>query len=392
MSAPRILHVTQATTGGVCEYLRLLAARQRPQLDVEVACPDDGPLAATMTALGLRVHRVPMTRAIDPRADFESARSLAALFAARRPALVHLHSSKAGAVGRAAAWLTGVPTVYTPHGWSFDMALPLARRLVYVAAERAAAALGGRIVAISRWEAASAARWRVAPAARVRTIANGIDVARFAALDRRAERRRLGLDGDRFLVGMAARLEPQKDPLTFVRAAARVAARHDDVDFVLVGDGSLRRDVEAAVASLGLGARLRLCGWQADVAPWLAACDAGLLTSRWEGFGLAAAEYMAAGAAAVVARTGGLTEVVDHERTGLLAAPGDAAAFAAAICRLRSDETLRHRLTAAARREVAARFDIERVAAEHLALYHDIWTGEDQWRPSRSFPIPKLAI
>jgi glycosyltransferase involved in cell wall biosynthesis len=380
---PYVLHVTQSCIGGTHEYLRLLLPRLREDYHIEVACPDDGPLGGDLAAAGFPVQRLAMRREVGVRGDLHSLQGLRALIARRRPALLHLHSSKAGVIGRLASLITGVPAVYTAHGWAFSMDVPVWQRCVYAFAEQLCAPLCRQIVNISESERQSARRWHIASDRRMTTIPNGIDFGRFHGLPgRSAARRQVGLPEHGFVVGMVARLAAQKDPATFVGAAARVAQEVPNACFVLVGDGPLRSSIEALVRRLGLADRIRLVGWQSDVRDWLAALDVAVLTSAWEGFGLSIAEYMAARVPVIASRVGGIPELVCHGATGLLVAPGDAGGFANAILELHRSPERRARFAEHAYAAVRREFDISRVAEAHRALYARLLGAGAAWHPA----------
>lgn len=370
----RILHVTQATTGGILAYLRmLLPGLQRAGYEVAVACPRQGPLRAAMEAVAVEVFPTEMIRAIAPRRDAGAVVAIRRLLRRWRPAIVHLHSSKAGAVGRLAAAATPARVVYSPHGWSFAMEVGSGARAAYRLIERAGARLCDRIVNVSADEQRLAERAGIA-GDRCLTIENGIDVERFrrARARRAAARDALGVGDRALVVGLLGRLCPQKDPLTFVAAARTIAARHPDAHFVLVGDGPLEDEVIAAIGRVGLRSQFHLPGWVQAPEDWLAGLDVGVLTSAWEAFGLAAAEYMAAGVPVVATAVGGLRGVIDDGRTGLLVPAHDPVAVAAAVLRIAADPALRARLVASASEIVERRFDVQRVIDAHLALYREL--------------------
>ena len=154
----------------------------------------------------------------------------------------------------------------------------------------------------------------------MRVVHNGIDLGRVPpfALDRRAARAaRSGSIPARRLVAQVGRLEPQKDYPTFLAAAARVAAALPDVDFLVVGEGALRAELEALAARLGLADRVRFLGLRHDVPALLGGVDVLALTSRYEGLPNVVIEAMATGAVAVATDVGGCRELIVPGETGL---------------------------------------------------------------------------
>jgi glycosyltransferase involved in cell wall biosynthesis len=194
-------------------------------------------------------------------------------------------------------------------------------------------------------------------------IENGIDLSRFTASQDDG-----AVPGTLRLL-MVGSLDQRKDPLR----ALRLVQGLPGVELTLVGDGPLRADVDAAVQRLGDAATVRVLGVRPDVATLMAESDALLVTSRHEGFGLAAAEAIASGLPVVAPRLDGLAATVGD--AGLLHAPADDEGARRDIVRLRDDLDLRRRLSVAAR-AAGQRFDITHTAKAHAALYTSLLSGD----------------
>jgi glycosyltransferase involved in cell wall biosynthesis len=150
---------------------------------------------------------------------------------------------------------------------------------------------------------------------------------------------------------------------------------------VLAGDGPLRADLESLAGECGIGHRVRFLGWTENLCALYATLDICALSSSNEGTPVAIIEAMAAARSVVATAVGGVPDVVDDGRTGILVEPGNAAALAVALGHLARDPTERSRLGAAARREVERRFsperlvdDIDRLYREALAEKRDVAT------------------
>jgi glycosyltransferase involved in cell wall biosynthesis len=206
------------------------------------------------------------------------------------------------------------------------------------------------------------------------TISNGIDLCAFAQPDPAWARRELGLPENAPVVGMVARLAPQKGPLEFVRAAALVSRRFPEVRFALVGDGPLRPQVETLARELGVANHLTLAGHRAEAPALTQAFDVAVVASLSEGSSLTAMEAMAWGKPVVATAVGGVREVVADGETGVLVPPGDAQALAEAIARLLADRQKAQILGEAGRRRVEREFSlmrmIERTQEVYLATAH----------------------
>jgi len=315
-----------------------------------------------------------LRREIAPRDDARAYRAIAGLIDERRPPVVHTHMAKAGSLGRLAAWRRRTPAiVHTFHGHVLEgyFSAPVTRAIL--AAERRLARVTDALVAVSpavRDELLALGigtpeRWHVIP------LGLDLDPLRAPALDRAASRAALGLPpGDAPCVGIVGRLAPIKDHGTFLHAAAIVARERPDATFAIAGDGEERARLEPLARRL-LGDRVAFLGWVSDPRALYGALDVVVLTSRNEGTPVALIEAMAAGRPVVATSVGGVPDVVDDGRTGLLAPAGDAAGVAAAIDAVLGSAELAGRLTEAGRERSKA-FGLPRLADDLAALYAEL--------------------
>jgi glycosyltransferase involved in cell wall biosynthesis len=293
------------------------------------------------------------------------------------PVIVHTHSSKAGILGRAAARLAGVPiVVHSVHGYGFHpYQHPLVRRF-YVALERRASRWTTHVIAVSRADRETGLALGLFPADRVSLVRSGIEIERYAggAADRSRLRQELGVDPARPLVGMVACLKPQKNPVDFVRLAARVAAQVPGAQFVLAGDGVLRPAVEAEARRLGLGAAFRLLGWRRDVPAIIPALDVLVLTSLWEGLPRVFPQAMAAARPIVAYRVAAAPEAVAEGVSGYLVEPGDWEGAAARVVGLLRDPP-RAAAMGRAGAERVREFDAGLMVRQQEELYERLWAA-----------------
>jgi glycosyltransferase involved in cell wall biosynthesis len=372
----KILHISQPTVGGTLEFLRLLLPRLNEKgFQNEVACPSEGPLHQVMAGLQIPAHTVEMGRQIAPRQDIRSLRAISRVLDRVRPAIVHVHNSKAGVLGRIAAGWRRIPCIYTPHGWPFAMHARISAKLLYASIERACAPLTDLAINISDSDAALARRFRVLPQRKMRTIFNGIDPTLLSVETARSMRAQLNIADSAIVVGMVARLTASKDPVTFVQAAQRILCDLPQARFVLVGDGELRTEVDHEILRLGLGDHFTVTGWTTRVAEYLSSFDIAVMTSAWEGFGLAVVEYMAARRPVVATRVGGIRDIVREGVDGLLVEPRNPNAVAAAVLKVHHDRALAMRLVENAAETVNARFHIDRVAEQYASAYEAVAAG-----------------
>ena len=293
--------------------------------------------------------------------------TLARVLRRERPDVVHLHGSRAGLLGALSARAAGIqPVIYTAHAFAFRREDYAVFRDVFVLAERATCALADQVICLTHGDL-SAAKGAGIEMRHATVIPNGIDLARFNV---DGDRRALGIPEGAPVIGMVARLVPQKDPTTFLHAARLVADALPEARFLLIGDGPLRPAVEATVQKLALEGRCLVLGTRQDVPQLLAAMDVLWLTSRWEGLPFAALEAMAASRPVVASRLPGINEVVEDGLTGVLVPPGDAPEFARATIALLSDAPRRAAMGTRALRRVAEHFSIERMVNSTVRVYH----------------------
>ncbi len=318
----------------------------------------------------LEVHG--FSRAIVPIRDLRAFVALYRLLRRIRPEIVHTHKSKAGVLGRVAAWLAGVPvTLHTFHGLVFKGYFSAWKTRLVVLVERLLARRTDVLVAVSDRQRNELLGDRIAAPFRIRTIPLGVDLEPFLN-QRRGDagfREELGFDASARLVGIVARLVPIKGVDIFLAAAETVAEALSDVRFVVVGDGELRAELEAIVRTRKLEHLVRFTGFRSDMARIYGALDLSVLSSRHEGLPVALLESAASGCYAVATRVGGVPDFLRSERIGLMVAPGDSAALACGIQRVLRE---RRRISAEERRRIVESYGLARLARDFSHLYHKL--------------------
>ena len=223
-----------------------------------------------------------------------------------------------------------------------------------------------RIIAITDATADALADWIPATRSRTTIIPNAADVSRFAHVAAPADRAALGIPAHATLLTCVGRLEEQKDHATLIRAMGRLP---ETVHAAFVGGGVLEEGLRAQAASLGVGERVHFLGRRSDIPEILTASDMYVQPSRWEGFGIAVVEAMAAGLPVVISDVAGVREVVGA--AGLRFPVGDDAALATQVSGLINDPARRADLISQGRAR-AQDFTIERCVNTHVALYQQL--------------------
>lgn len=374
-----VLIVSQSVDYGVAIYVRQLTeAAVAAGHAVTVISPGStrGPLQGWVERAGARHRALDMARSPSFRdpLDVLTLRRLA-----RGRDVVHLHSSKAAALGRVAALSIGrgnrPVVVMTPHYWSWLVGGRWSGLYRWI--ERTLARRCDAIVAVSEREAVEG-RVVLGADAPVFLLPNGVDRARFSPDGPRADR-----DADAKLIVCVGRLSEQKGQDVAVRAFAMLADRTARLRFV-GGESSHGEQtrLEQMATSLGVMDRIEWPGPVDDTAPEYRAADVVIAPSRWEGMSLALLEAMSSGAAIVATDVSGSEAVGD---AGVIVPPGDPKALASAIDSLLRDPVRRRDLGHAVR-ERSRSFDLASTMRGNLQLWSDLVWRKRGWHPPADRP------
>lgn len=357
--------------GGQKVVLSLAKGLDRERFAVSVCSRGGGPLVEAVRTLGLPF----LPASFGKRPSRRLVEDLRRLLAENEIGLLHTHGGVAGLFGRWAAKRAGTPAVvHTLHGIHYlHYRNPVLRRL-FIGLERRSSRLSDAVICVSEADRDRAVRLRLAEEGRLRLIRNGVEPPPLASPARERAlwelRARVKLDPP--VVGTVARLHRQKGVGYLLKAAEKLAQARPGAKVVVVGGGPLESKFRKALGRGGLGRTVILLGERADAADVMELFDVFVLPSLWEGLPLVLAEAAARGKPVVAADIDGVREVVRDGETGLLVPPKDPAALAAAVERLLGDPALARRLAARARAEIPPRFTMDRMVAEHAALYLDL--------------------
>lgn len=341
-------------------------------VEVTLCCPAHSALAERGRSAGHAVEAIEKRgRILDPAAT----RRLAALLRSRKIDLLHAHNSRTALAVVTAVLLAGrghaVATQHFIEPGRFQNRF-LSRWLRGFGHHFVNSRLH-HVIAISRAVADAARHRSDVPSERLTVALNGIaEPAKSSASDGAAIRASLGISAEAPLVVCAARLEPEKDVATLIRAMRVVASVIPLVRCVITGDGSQRSLLEEQIKRAGLAGIVHLVGFRPDAPAIIAAGDMFALPSLAEPFGLVLLEAMALGKPIVATRAGGPTEIVVDRETGLLTPPAAPAALAAAIVALLRDPSRRAAMGRRGRERYETRFTADRMAGEIVAVYRRV--------------------
>ncbi|UCH32936.1 MAG: glycosyltransferase family 4 protein [Armatimonadota bacterium] len=378
----RILFVCENAeiSGAETILLALLSSLDRSLYEPYAVCPSGGPMAQRLAGLGVPVERIAVPRL---RRTVRSAvvelprlrafsRRLQTLLRDRRIDIVHSNSLGAHLACADAIEATGATAIWHMH----DI---LKRRWINGLVLRRAARSADRIICVSCAVSRELEAWGI-PAEKLVVIYNGLDIeGRFRPRPASGLlHAQFGLPPAARLVGMIGQLTPWKGQHVFLRAAATVAAEHADAVFLVVGsplfrDDGYRRQLNRLTRELRIEGAVMFTGRRDDVPEVLAELDVVVHASVLpDPLPTVLLEAGACAKPTVATACGGVPEIVDDGRTGLVVPSNDAEAMAAAVDRLLSDRDAASAMGAAARRLVEKRFRIEPFAERIESLYREL--------------------
>ena len=295
-----------------------------------------------------------------------------------RPDVVHTHKYKDSFIGTLVARSLGIPyVVRTVHGLPEPfMGLRNAKMVAYTAADRLMTGwFVDRVVAVS--SDIEKVLIGMYGSNRVSCIHNGIDLeAVRVTTSREAFRRKWQIPEDAVVIGTVGRLVPVKGHAILLDATRILQASIGNVALVLVGDGPLRKDLEANAKRLGLEKSVIFAGQQDQSYDFMNMMDVFVLPSLHEGIPMVVLEALALQRPVVATRVGGIPEVIEHGQTGFLAEPSDASSLARLLQRLVEDLPMAVSIGKAGRTRVEEKFTARTMAGKTAELYEQVLSKE----------------
>lgn len=370
MSRPiRVMHVVMDLDigGGQISILTALRYHNPEALNVTICCLGRaGTLAEKAERMGgnvLSLNRQGMRN--DPGTLWQLMR----LMRCCKIDVVHTHLwCRSNVYGRAAAALARVPVIVATEQGRITVRPP--KRLL---ADYILGPFTDGFIAVSRAVKEHMVQQQGVPAHKIRVIYNGIDPNQFQVCESQTVvRRSLGLPVGVPLIGCVARLEPVKGHSYLIDAMAEIRAHLPQAILLIVGTGTAQVTLREKVRKQGLSGAVLFLGERQDIPTLLRAMDLFVLPSLDEGLGIALLEAMAMGLPVVATNVGGIPEVVDNGRTGILVPPQDSEALAQAVIALLRDEKRRQRMGMLGKERALSQFTAQRSAAQLETLYRSL--------------------
>lgn len=375
--ATKILYlITKSNWGGAQRYVFDLATNlPKDESEVVVALGGSGVLVDKLNEAGIRVISIPsLERDLSLSKEWRSTRELWHIIQEEKPNVLHLNSSKAGVLGALIGRLAGIPKIiFTAHGWAFNENRPYWQRLFAKAVHWITVLLSHQTIAVSN-EVKRQMDWpfvqeKIVVVHNGRTISNFLERESARAFLSNIEPRLKNYIKDFWSITIAE-LHPIKRHDAVIDSLKDLVAIEPNTRHIIIGTGEEEEYLQNKIKELDLTEHVFLLGAITEAAQYLKAADIFILASRSEAMAYVIIEAAAASLPIVATRVGGIPEIIDHGKNGLLVPPLDNIALFKAILLLNQNSELRNQLgnEAFAR---SSQFTLERMLEKTIGVYHN---------------------
>jgi glycosyltransferase involved in cell wall biosynthesis/2-polyprenyl-3-methyl-5-hydroxy-6-metoxy-1,4-benzoquinol methylase len=353
--------------GGETHILNLVE-----NLDVSIFEPivlsfTTGQMIDSLNEMGVKNFVIPSTKAF----DFSKWKQVKKLMQQEQIDIVHVHGTRANTNVYWAAKSLKLPVIYTIHGWSFHDEQSFFVKKGRMFFEKFFTKNSNQNISVSASNQQTG-KSEIKGFESV-VINNGIDLQTFnPANNFKNIKKELGIDESKYVVGFAGRITEQKEPLTLIRAFAKVVEENKNVVLLLVGEGNLKDKAIQLIKELGIDNSIVFETFRNDVPDLLNAMDIFCLPSLWEGLPIALLEAMAMRKAVVATAVDGTKEIIANNKNGIIVPAQNAEALANAILSLIKNDTLRKQLGDNARKTVESDFGVKQMTQEVEDVYLDM--------------------
>lgn len=352
--------------GASVHLLDLAAGAQAEGHDVFIAVgaeSETGVFFDRAKSMGLKCQGLRnLVREISPVKDILCFFELRHFFKSTKPDIVHVHSSKAGVVGRLAARSLSIPVVFTAHGWAFTEGVSAKRQIVYRWIETQLSKMSNKIITVSDYDKQLAITQGVASENTLITIHNGVPEMQTV------EVHRTGTDTVKII--MVARFEKPKNQSAVIKALAEINAHNWHLE--LVGDGPELSKCVSLAEQLNIAEKVTFSGACSNVAERLTASDIFVLISDWEGLPLTILEAMRSGLPVIASDVGGVAESINDTKTGILIPRDYQVALCNAFTVLLASHDQRSSMGVEARVKFEQEFTFDMMLNKTLGVYHSV--------------------
>ena len=376
---PKILYlITQSEYGGAQRYVVDLANNLKDSYEVAVALGEHNnnlKLAEILQKNNIKYFIIPhLKRSLSPHNDILAFFEIIKLIKQYQPSIIHLNSSKVSILGSLAALCVKRYTlrvIYTVHGWVFNEPLPSLLKQFYLHAEKFTARFKHKIICVSEYDKKTALKYKIAPVEKLITIHNGLSPVSFYSEEEARQKIPLSpLAKEVLLIGSIGNLYKTKGFEYLIKAADVIINQKKlQAKFLVIGEGNERKSLEALIKKYNLENNFILAGRIDQAAKLLPAFDIHACSSVKEGFPYSILEAMQAGLPIVATNVGGIPEMIENNKTGLLAEPANPNNLAEKIIILINNKKKAEELGRSAKTRTASEFGLNKMVEETRKVY-----------------------
>lgn len=362
----KVLHIAECA-GGVDKYLSMLMPLLKKNNIQQCFICSQNYDSEKYKLWNEGVFPINMNQSFNPINLWKNIKKIRNILKQTKPDIIYCHSSFAGGLGRIASIGLNCKIIYNPHGWAFNIIS--AKRYIYLFIEKILELITDKIVCISEAEKTSAINKHITSSQKLELIPNGIDITTVQNAVPKS-RESLGIPKDSYVIGMIGRLSPQKAPDIFIKAVNQIKKEIPNIHCIIVGDGELKPEIQQYAKQHSIP--LLITGWTNEAYSYLKIFDIALLLSRWEGFGLAIAEYMAANKNFIATNVDAIPTLVENNIDGLLVNPDSPEEVKEKILYLYTHPFEAENMRKKALQKVKEKYEIHRVAYQHIDLFKQL--------------------
>lgn len=362
----KIMHVlTDTNIGGAGIWLlNYLKSYNRQELEVFTALPPNAALADKIKELGTEI--IEIDSIADKSFSVSAIKNFVKVIKDKKPDIIHTHASLSA---RIAAKLCGVPVVHTRH--CLEDKKSFLKNIIYRFINNA---LSSHVIGVSRAVTENLKQDGIKHD-KLSLVYNGITPLRcYTPEEKLKARQSFGIGKDHISIGIVARLEEVKNPLLFAEAAKIVAQKVPHAFFLIVGEGSLRHEMENAIAPIS--DRACITGYLSDVEKAYNAMDILTLTSSKEALSISLIEGQSIELPVISTDSGGPSEIIKHKENGFITPNGDADALAEAIIQLINNPELRDKFGKCGSEVIRQKFTSDKMAQSIEQIYKKLAGGQ----------------
>lgn len=386
LEGKKILYlVTQTKWGGAQKYVLQMAGHFKKHNEVHIAHGkienNDTRFIDGAKKLGIKTIEMPyLVRKIDLTKDYIAMIDIYKLLSKEQYDLIHLNSSKTGALGSLAAKLytsnpinTTMRIVYTAHGFVFNEPLSKFKKKFYRFSERFSTSIQNLVITVSDYDKKSAVDNQISPEAKMFSIHNGLDIDKYNFYTKDEALEKLKLKSDKKYFGTIASFYKTKGYPYLIEAIKTMIAKNppavEKYRWVFIGDGPEIDNIKKLAKEQGVENYIKFLGQYDNAYKYLKAFDYFVLPSIKEGLPYTLLEAGLAGAPTISTRVGGIPEIITDQKTGLLVAPANPLSLAEAMEKISTDSELANKLSTNNIDNIKNNFNIKNTLSETEKVY-----------------------